>query len=55
MSIDIFEGSTDTSVIYMITVQVCPLIHVVYLWRREDNPMCGEEGFYDPTSETEWP
>ena len=30
----------------------CPL---VYLWHREDNPMCGEEGFYDPTSETEWP
>ena len=28
---------------------------VGYLWRREDNPMCGEEGVYDPISETEWP
>ena len=31
------------------------ITYVEYLWRREVNPMCGEEGFYDPTSETEWP
>ena len=30
-------------------------IYIGYHWHSEDNPMCGEEGFYDPTSETEWP
>ena len=24
-------------------------IYVGYLWPREDNPRCREEGFYDPT------
>ena len=27
---------------------------VAYLLRREDNPRYKEEGFYDPTCETEW-
>ena len=30
-------------------------VYVAYLWHGEDNPMCGEEGFYDPTCETKWP
>ena len=29
-------------------------VDVAYLLRREDNPRYGEEGFYDPTCETEW-
>ena len=37
-----------TAEIYNVTVEIYNVtaeIYVAYLWRREDNPMCGEEGF----------